>query len=83
MAPNNPPRIVGINNMLFAVHDDYRTYRRNVIYKSQQFQQILERMNIKCDSFFDVVNNQTVIYDLFEQHRSRLTDLVEEDRGYY
>lgn len=75
-------RVVGINDRRFCVHEDMRTNRKNIIYKSKQFQKIMDNF-IKSNSDLVFYEIDKKILELFEMYENKLTDVKIEIVGYY
>lgn len=75
-------RIVGVNDVRFFVHDDFRNNRKNIIYKSEQFQKIIDIEKTKYQS----TNSHEFVMrisELFKVSKNNLTDMKIEVIGYY
>lgn len=74
-------RLVGINNFRFIVHHNMNIHRRNIIYKSKQFETIMADSQIleKYDPF--TLNEK--MYELFYSVLDSLTDVTVDIDGYY
>lgn len=75
-------RVVGINGRSFAITQDMKTNRKNIIYKSKQFQKIMDDfIKFNCDLVFFEIDKK--IYELFELCKNKLTDVEIEVIGYF
>lgn len=75
-------RVVGINHITFAVNQDHKSNRRNIVLKSVQFDNMLR----EACFFLEDLANQTVqlkIWQFFLEKRNELTDIIEETVGFY
>ena len=75
-------RIIGVNDVRFFVHQDMRPNRKNIIYKSVQFQKIIDNVKKEYTStqLFEFVMR---IQELFEINKNNLTDVKIEVEGYF
>ena len=72
-------RIIGVNNIKFFYHEDYRSNRKNVIWISKQFEQIINEHDVMSNSHEYVL----FISELFYKHKDKLTDVIVETVGYF
>jgi outer membrane protein OmpA-like peptidoglycan-associated protein len=89
-------RIIGVNDVKFIYGEDIRLNRRNVIYKSEQFQKIMDMyMDIEIKEYqmsnsyefeqfkFDSFEINMKIQELLERNKNELTDVKIEVVGYF
>jgi len=72
-------RIIGINDVIFPHTQEYCSDRKNVIWISKQFGQIVNDHNFESNSFEHIFD----LIDLFEEHKHKLTDVSIVISGYY
>jgi hypothetical protein len=75
-------RIIGVNDVRFFVHQDMRLDRKNIIYKSEQFQKIIdiEKTKYELTNSFEFIMR---INELFKINKNKLTDVKIDVIGYY
>lgn len=75
-------RVIGINDISFAITQDMKSNRKNIVYKSKQFQKILDDF-IKSNSDLVFYENHMNVLELFELYKNKLTDVEIKVVGYF
>ena len=77
-------RIIGVNDIRFYVNENICLNRKNVIYHSEQFRELIADIPVPNENNFEEhLEFLNKIYDLFMKLRVTLTDVRTEVAGYY
>ena len=73
-------RVVGVNDIKFFITQDFKSNRKNIVYKSKQFQQIIDAEKNNANANFEYIQK---IQNMFEANKNKLSDVIVEIDGYY